>query len=124
MATINLELEEKQIADLTSAALMAQLSGNQRTALIQQALNFLLEKRTVGEGYNKKTYDSPLTEAFQLAVRNTAHGVARAMFEQDEAFKKQVTEVVEGAIRKVFEQRKEELIDKLASALTEAINLD
>lgn len=124
MAIFSFQLEEKQIADLTSAALMAQLSEDQRTSMIQQALNFLLEKRTVGEGYNKKTYDSPLTEAFQIAVRNTAIVIARAMLEQDEDFKKQVSDVIEGAIREMFEKRKEEMIKKLAETLANAINLD
>ena len=84
----------------------------------------MLEKRTVGDGYNKKTYDSPLTEAFQVAVRGTAISIARALLEQDDEFRKQVNDVIEGAIRKLFEQRKEELIDKLAGVLANAITLD
>lgn len=123
MSEFKINLDEKAITDLTSAGILAQLGAEQRDRLLKESLVFLLSKRTVGEGWNKKEYPSPLQDAFDSALRNTAVGIARTLFETDEGIKEKVKSVIEDAVNKALTEKRDELVDGIAEAVLKGFKI-
>jgi hypothetical protein len=118
MADINLKLDEEGLKKLAAEAILAQLSTEERTSILQQAVSFLLTPKDQGYGYRKTT---PLQDAFQIALQKIAHEVAREVLDEMPEVRAKMKEVAAEAYMKALVERREETVNKLSSAIVEAM---
>jgi len=110
---LNISIDPNQIKELVSEAILAQLSSDQRTSIIGQAVKSLV---TETRGDYGRTIPSPLSVAFSNAVAQSAQKIAAELVEEDPEFKEAVRNAVKDAMSAAMKDSY-----KLTEAVTETV---
>jgi hypothetical protein len=112
---MDLKIEQKDVAEFVSAALLTKLDQNARDELIKEALKTLIsppERNSYGQ-----LQKSPLQEAFDQAVRRTTQTIAYDMIEENAEFKAKLKELITEAVEVLFTRKREDVTNKIADAI-------
>jgi hypothetical protein len=117
---MDIKIPQEQWGAMIGAAVMASVTQENRDALIQEAIKFLItgERNSYGN-------ISPLQQAFNQAVRHEALKVIEADATANSELTKLVRGVISDAVEKiVVGERREKLVDKVADAIVAGLSLD
>jgi hypothetical protein len=92
MTEIKLSLNDAQLRDAFSAAILAQLNDEAREKIIAQSIKFVTDKRTDRYGYARES--SPLEDAFREACTELMREVAVEYVRDHPEFREQVKEAM------------------------------
>lgn len=82
MTHSTLTIPEETMRSLIGDAILAGIDQDARNTLIQSAINFLVAPSKVNVGYGRtETQDSPLENAFKVAINQYAQGYVREWVE-------------------------------------------
>lgn len=112
---MNILFDEQQTKDLVTGALLASLGPEKRDKLIGEAIKSLLDPN----GYGRKT--SVVQDAFEDAAKRVATDYIEGKLTADEAFKSQVSKMIEEAVERVMVINREQTISRMAEALVRAM---
>lgn len=112
---MDFNIPDTQLHLIVSAAVMQALDPEKKEALIQGAICSLL--RTEGSPDSK----TKLELVFDEALLGVAKKLCFEMLETDEGLKKKIRTLIHSAFSKFFEKSQEDLADKLAIALSQAL---
>ena len=118
MADINLKLDEEGLKKLAAEAILAQLTTEEKASILQQAVQFLLTPKETSYGYRKTT---PLQDAFQVAVQQIAHQVAKEVLDEMPEVREKMKEVAGAAYMRALTELREETTKALADSLVDAM---
>lgn len=114
---LKVDLSSDQLRDLTSTAILQAITDQQRAALIQAALTYLLTPR---EGaYGRKPL-SPIQEAFNLAVEGLARDLVRDELRTNPAITEQIHALIVDAVDRLMADRAA-VVDRMADSLSRAL---
>lgn len=95
----NIQINDESIRAAVSAAILQQLNtDNNRDAILQQAVTYLITPPADTYGRTKPT---PLQVAMNEAVARVVHRVANELIEQDEALGANIRDIATSALSKL-----------------------
>jgi hypothetical protein len=92
------------IKPLVAESIMAQLTGDQKEAIIKEALEFLL-KPVRQSGIYGRADRSPLQEAFETATLQVAAELARELIAENPEIRQRVKDTIRDSIEVVLADR-------------------
>jgi hypothetical protein len=116
---MKLEFNDEQMRNIISAALLQAINPEQKTLLIEGAIQSLLSPSR--DGYSRKNI---LQEAFDDAAGTYARRLIEEEFKTNTAFQAQVKELMLKVMERFFKEREEHVISKLADAMSHALTRD
>lgn len=92
------------IKHLVAEGILAQLSGEQKEAIITEALTFLL-KPVREHGLYGARERSPLQNAFEMATLKVANDIARELIEENPEIRQRIKDTIHDSIGLVLAER-------------------
>lgn len=114
---LNITLDSEAIRKMVTESVLAQIEPQQQKAIIESAVQQMLTPPV--NGYSGRKELSPLQQAFNTAVNNYCHDIARTWLAQPEVQEKLRTAAVD-ALGKLLETNWS-LSGELGSAIAKAI---
>jgi hypothetical protein len=116
---MELKFNSEQFGELVGAAVMAQISGENRDAILKEAICELLTPQS-GGGYSKAS--SPMQRAFNQAVEQYARKFVADQLESNTDMSQQLHSVVIEAVSRVFNnpESRESLVGKISTAIADS----
>jgi hypothetical protein len=115
---LKLEVTSEQIKDFVAEAILQQLDDATKNEMIAGALKHLVTKGK-SRGYPHTEYPSPLEEAYNRAVSETARGIVGELVKDE--FKDRIESVCRDALEKIFAENREKLVDGIAQSMQRAM---
>ena len=94
----NIQINDESIRSAVSAAILQQLNTDNRDAILQQAVTYLI---TPPKDIYGRAQPTPLQVAMNEAVARVVHRVANELIEQDEALKANIRDIATSALSKL-----------------------
>ena len=121
---IKLELvDEEQIKEIVTAAILTHLGPEKRDELIQNTLKMLLEtkeRKDPNKTYGTIMY-SPLQEAFEKGAIQAANEICKQYFDEGKPARLEVERVIDEAIEKWLAESKDDMIKNIATELSSVV---
>lgn len=117
---MKIDLDDANLKKLVSEAILASLTDEKRSALIQGALQYLLAPGEKMNGYGRAITPSPIEEAFNLAINGVAHTVANEMLRNDPMVKNEIKKLITKAVEKMANS--DEAVEKVRDAIVNTIS--
>lgn len=115
---VEINLNEGQLKEIVSEAILRAIDEKQRETLIAQAIAHLLaEEKT---GYSRD--QSPIKRAFNQAAYEVAIQSARSALAGDPAVKEKIVGLIAEASERVFETNRERTVERMAQAIAEGLS--
>jgi hypothetical protein len=118
---MDLKLDANSMQAIVAKAILEGMSEEQRAAILTKAIEALMVERANPNSYQDRT--TVIEDAFNRAAREAVYALAREKFKEP-ALVARLGEVLEGAIKKVFEPDSdgaEPLTAILAKAMTQGL---
>lgn len=109
---MNITLDNDQVRTLVQEGIIAQLTGEQREAIISQALAALLTKPR--DNYGRESV-SPLQSAFNTAVQRVSERLATELIEENPEVRSRIKEQLIGGVELALKDY------RVKSAITDTI---
>lgn len=116
---MQINLDSEMLKSVVSEAIMRSLDNQTREALIQGAIQHLLTPREGTSSYGRRT--SPLQDAFNSGVYHAAQSIATEMLTKDDAMQTKIRDLLNDALIRLFETKREETISKLADSIRKGL---
>lgn len=107
---MNLNLSDNDLKNIASEAILRAIDQKSRDDIIRQAIEYLIKP----DSYGGKT---PLERSFQAACYATCMEICRQQISESEEIKGKISSLVSAAVQKLFTERADVLVTKMANAL-------
>jgi hypothetical protein len=119
--TVPLTIDSTAMQAIVSKAILEGIDQNQRDALLEQAVRYLLVAPPK-QGYGAPEPKTPLQSAFDQAVGVAVNGVAREMVEGNQRLQQRIRELMSEAIESILMEGDTSLADSVRQSLGEAVS--
>lgn len=115
---MDVRVDGDQFGSLIGAAVLSQITGENRDKILKEAIQDLLSVKATGYG----VASSPMQKAFNNAVESYARQFIEKQLESDTELSQHLQSVVTEAVKKVFvdAEARDKLVNKIANAITES----
>jgi len=110
---VKIDLDQNMLQDVVSAAIMQSLDETKRNTMIQGAIKHLLNPEQGSYGRR----ESPIEQAFRLAIHSVAERVARDMLENDQRVSDGIKMLLSEALDNLLVTNRDKTVEKLADAI-------
>lgn len=117
---MELKIPPDEMTKIVSAAILEKISAEQRTTLISDAIQHLLQPSQKDNYYGGKT--SPLQEAFRHATVEVARIIVLEELQKDGEFKARIRELTTKAFEKLASN--DQIVSDLAHAIAAGFSRD
>lgn len=116
---MEVKVDGEQLGTLIGAAVLSQITGENRDKILKEAIQDLLVTRSGGL-YSQPS--SKMQQAFNNAVENYARHFVEQHLQSDNELSKSLQSVITDAVVRVFmdSESREKLVNKIANAITES----
>ena len=116
---MDVRVDADKFGELIGAAVLTQITGENRDKILKEAIQDLLVSRS-GGAYSQPS--SKMQQAFNLAVECYARKFVEQQLETDTDLSQKLQSVVMDSVSKVFidTEAREKLVNKIANAITES----
>lgn len=111
---MNLSLSDSQLKEVVAAAIVAQLTPENREKLIAEAIKNLISPDS--SKFSGGT--SPLQEAFKYAIQATARELIEKRLAEDDTVKTALNAIITDALKAVLTTNREKAVEKMADSLS------
>ena len=119
---MKIELENINMQELFSAALLQAMSEEQRGILIKDAIQFLMTPKDGGSFYGSKI--TPLQEAFRVAIRDVAQKDIADYLTTDVKVKEAIMGLIKDAVEKMVNDNRQQTVNTLCEKIIEGLYKD
>lgn len=116
---MKIELDQETLKSVVSEAIFTSLTEQQRAAMIQAALSYLMTPAEDHRGYGAKT--SPIQSAFNSALTGVANRIASEMLTADTTVQTHIKGLIEESVARMVSENRENTVNKIADAIAEGL---